>query len=110
MTDTPSADDLARENDRLRQENDDLRDGLRTTIRRQAAAEAGLDPDAARWINGDSLDDAVADAHKLAALAGTGTAPTTPPASPEGAAIQKHLAETHQATAAVVDTDQIQEN
>jgi hypothetical protein len=104
MTDAPSADDLARENAELRERNGELEGGLRTVIRRQAATEAGLDPDMARWIGGDTIEDAVADARKLASSINTGPDWSRPSAPPEAQAIQQHLRETHDAAAALNPT------
>ncbi|HEX3241120.1 MAG TPA: hypothetical protein VHR18_13420 [Solirubrobacterales bacterium] len=100
-----SADDLQRENDELRQENGELRDGLRAAVGRQAAAEVGLDPRFSQWLEGEDYDEALANAHVLARAAGSPDPHSTPSLPPEAQAIQQHLAETHQATAAVVDTD-----
>jgi len=59
MTKEQSADDL-------RRENDELREQLRQRTRADAAEKAGLDREAARWINGDTPEEAEADARKLA--------------------------------------------
>lgn len=99
MTDAPSADDLARENDELRQQNGQLRDGLREVIRRQAAIEAGLAPDMARWVKGDTIEAALADAKTLALQ--VGTQPAAPSPSPEADAIQQHLREQRDAAASM---------
>lgn len=110
MTDTPSADELARENDRLRQENGELRDGLRIVVRRQAAAEAGLDPGMGRWLKGDTVEDAVADAQTLARKLGAQPASPTPSASPEADAIQQHLRESHDRAAAMTPNHDTEES
>jgi len=96
--------------DDLRRENDELRAGLNDLARRRAAEEAGLDPSCARWIKGDTFDDALADARTLAVQMGTGAVPA-PAASPEAAAIQQHLREAHDQAAAMNpdQTDQTSE-
>ncbi|HWP33194.1 MAG TPA: hypothetical protein VNL97_05550 [Solirubrobacterales bacterium] len=109
MSDTPSADDLARENAKLRKRNGELEDGLRTVVRRQAAAEAGLDPDMARWIKGDTVEDAVADAKRLADQLAPADPWARSSASPEADAIQQHLRESHDAAAALNDNQNPQE-
>jgi len=98
MTDAPSADDLARENEELRQRNGELTDGLREVVRRQAAAEAGLDPAMARWVKGDTIEEAAADAQTLARQLDT---TPTPSPSPEADAIQQHLRERRDAAASM---------
>jgi len=113
MSHTPSADDLARENAELRERNGELEDGLRTVIRRQAASEAGLNPD--KWadrVEGETVEDAIADARELAAQVGRlrgGTPPTSSPLSPEADAIQQHLRESHDAADALNDNPNPQE-
>jgi len=99
MTDAPSADDLARENEELRQQNGQLQDGLREVVRRQAAAEAGLDPRMARWVKGDTIEEAVADAQTLALQLDSQPAPPAP--SSQADAIQQHLRERRDAAASM---------
>jgi hypothetical protein len=105
MTETPSADELARENAELRERNGKLEDEQRTTIRRQAAVEAGLEPDAARWIKGDTVEDAVADARTLARQLGSRPTGPTSATSPEADAIQRHTREQRDAVASLFGDD-----
>jgi hypothetical protein len=51
----------------LRRENDELREQQRERTRGDAAEMVGLDRKAARWIKGDTPEEAGADARKLAA-------------------------------------------
>jgi len=108
MTDAPSADDLARENDELRQRNSQLQDGLREVVRRQAAAEAGLDPRMARWVKGDTIEEAVADAQTLALQLDPQSAAPAP--SPQADALQQHLRERRDAAASMNQNDPNQED
>lgn len=50
----------------LRRENDELREQQRERTRGDAAEKVGLDRKAARWIKGDSPEEAEADARGLA--------------------------------------------
>jgi len=109
MTDTPSADDLVRENAELRKRNGELEDGLRTVVRRQAAAEVGLDPDMARWIRGDTIEDAAADAKRLADRLAPANPWAPSSASPEADAIQEHLRERRDAAGALNNNPNPQE-
>lgn len=101
MTDTPSADDLRRENERLRSETAQV-------VRKRAAESVGLDPQTARWIEGDTLEEAKADAAKLARLANARPGQThTRHASPEGEVLARHAQDQHDQAAAIVAADQM---
>jgi hypothetical protein len=99
VTDTPSADDLRREIERLRNETAQV-------VRERAAESVGLDPRTARWIEGDTLEEAKADAAKLARLANAHPARThTRPASPDAELMRRHGRGQHEQTAAIFAAD-----
>lgn len=82
----------------LAAENHELREQLRQRTRRDAAEKAGLPGDAARWIDGDSPEEAAADARALADQLGSTPAPrrgtqTVAQAISSGVAEQRQLAQ-----------------
>lgn len=70
---------------------DRLRDEALQVIRERAAESVGLDPRTARWIKGDTLDEAKADAAKLAR--DLGYQQHYQPVSVEARVLQQHIAE-----------------